>query len=295
VNPVQSTTETAVGTTEPHAMACMEIWGGNIAASTAVSTPGIDAFVYSKPYQASEGGGDIHYLSLCSAGKIGRFVVADVSGHGEEVSELAQRLRGLMRKHINTPDQTRFARALNEAFAGDGDAGGRFATAILATYWTPSDHLIVCNAGHPRPLWYKAKEQRWTLMDDEGALTDGAEGTGIRNLPLGVIDPTDYTQAAYKLAPGDTVILYTDSLTEAKALNGDMLGEEGLLRLARSLDASHSSDLVPRLLDAVDRHRGGAEADDDVTLLVLHHNAAEPPAYSLGEKVATLGRMMGLV
>lgn len=279
---------------QPHAMACMEIWGGNVAASTAVSTPGIDAFVYSRPYHSHEGGGDIHYVSLCSAGKIGRFVVADVAGHGAEVAGIAQRLRSLMRRHINAVDQARFARALNEAFSRGDTSSGRFATAILATYWAPTDHLVVCNAGHPRPLWYKARERRWVLMDEEGALPAGARDTGIRNLPLGVIDPTDYTQAAYKLDPGDIVVLYTDSIIEAKAPGGELLGEEGLLGVARSLDPSRPDEFVPRLLDAAGRHRAGAEADDDVTILVLHHNAAEPPAYSLGEKVATLGRMLGL-
>lgn len=278
-----------------HDLACMEIWGGNTHSNTAVSTPGIDAFVYRQPYGGAEGGGDIHYVSLCAAGKIARFVVADVSGHGEEVADLAARLRTMMRKNINTIDQTRFARAVNEAFSTEGDAG-RFATALLASYWAPSDHLIVCNAGHPRPLWYRAAEKRWELMVASSA--DSGEldrSTGLSNLPLGIIDPTDYTQEAFKLGRGDIVLVYTDSLTEARNASGEMLGEAGLLRVAAGLDASNPAELVPSLLDAVSGYRGaGVPSDDDVTVLALHHNASPTPAYSVWERLEMLGRMAGL-
>lgn len=280
-----------------HGMSCMEIWGGNIAASTAVSTPGIDAFVYSKPYQQANdlsGGGDIHYVSLCAGGKIARFAVADVSGHGEVVSGLATRLRGMMRRHINTPNQARFATDLNAAFATEADLG-RFATAILATYWSPTDHLIVCNAGHPRPLWYRAAEKRWCLMTEDLGLRAGqASETTIRNLPLGIIDPTDYTQSAYPLSRGDLVLIYTDSLSEAASPDGTLLSEVGLIRLCERLDASRPDLLIPALLDSVRAYRGGPEPDDDVTALLLHHNASETPRYSLRERAEMVARMIGI-
>jgi sigma-B regulation protein RsbU (phosphoserine phosphatase) len=278
-------------------MACMEIWGGNVAADTAVSTPGIDAFVYSKPYhQANEqsGGGDIHYVSLCASGRLARFAVADVSGHGEMVSGLATSLRGMMRRHINTPNQSRFATDLNAAFANES-AEGRFATALLATYWTPTDHLIICNAGHPRPLWYRAAEKRWHLMTEElGVHADQANDTGIRNLPLGIIDPTDYTQSAYPLARGDLVLIYTDSLSEATAPDGTLLGEHGLIRICEQLDPTRPDVFIPALLDGVRAYRGGLEPDDDVTALLLHHNASGVPRYSLRERAAMIGRLLGI-
>ncbi|MFM9958678.1 MAG: PP2C family protein-serine/threonine phosphatase [Phycisphaerales bacterium] len=289
-----------LGTEAAHGMACMEIWGGNVATEQAVSTPGIDAYVYSKPYAGSEGGGDIHYVSLCSAGKIARFAVADVAGHGAEVSELAIRLRGMMRRYINTPDQARFASELNAAFGGESQAGGgRFATALLATYWAPTDHLIICNAGHPRPLWYRASERRWTLMTEESGLrADHAGGwsddIGIRNLPLGILDPTDYTQSAFPLAKGDLVLIYTDSLTEATAPTGEMLGETGLLNLCAELDATRPEGFIEALLERVKHFRAAADSDDDVTALLLHHNAADVPRYSLAARAGMVLRMLGL-
>ncbi len=89
----------------------MEVWGGNGAIHNAISVPGIDAWISSDPYEGNAYGGDIHSVSMCGAGRISRFAIADVAGHGAAVGELAHRLRSLMRKYINTLDQTRFARA----------------------------------------------------------------------------------------------------------------------------------------------------------------------------------------
>ena len=63
-----------------------------------VSTPGLDLWVWSRPYQQAAGGGDVHYVSLCGGGLITRLILADVSGHGDSVAELATSLRDLMRR-----------------------------------------------------------------------------------------------------------------------------------------------------------------------------------------------------
>lgn len=63
-------------------MQCMEVWGGNTAIDSGLSVPGIDAWIHSQPSRGQRSGGDIYYASMCGAGRIGRFVLADVSGHG---------------------------------------------------------------------------------------------------------------------------------------------------------------------------------------------------------------------
>ncbi len=283
------------GEDETHEMSCMEIWGGNRAIDDAISTPGIDAWVYSRPHAGGERGGDVHYVSMCAAGKIARFAVADVSGHGETVSAFAAALRALMKRHINTPDQTKLTRALNDGFSRSG-LGGLFATAVLASYFAPTDHLILCNAGHPRPLWWRASERRWEVLDHEAdaAATDG----GVANLPLGVIEPTAYHQFAVRLGVGDRVLLYTDSLVEARNASGEMLGETGLLDLAtevaRESEELDDPHLVRRLVSRVRAYTGDAEPEDDVTAMLLTHNGGDPARQSLGEKIRVLGKMMGL-
>src|SRR5262249_55062163 len=68
-----------------HTMRCLEVWGGNQAVDNGVVMAGLDAWLFSRPYQGHSAGGDIHYVSSCAAGMLTRLLVADVSGHGEAV------------------------------------------------------------------------------------------------------------------------------------------------------------------------------------------------------------------
>ncbi len=272
-----------------HALRCMEVWGGNQAIHNAISVPGIDAWISSRPYGGQPFGGDIHYISMCGAGRISRFAVADVSGHGATVSHLADRLRSLMLKYINTLDQTRFAQTLNHELLQLAQEG-RFATALLTTYFARTDHLIICNAGHPRPIWYHATSQSWELLDPDMP----QRATEDVNLPLGVIEPTSYVQFAVKLGKDDLVLIYTDALTEARNAEGRRLGEKGLIDLVRRLDTHEPQELIAKVLTALAEYHGRASAEDDETLLVLHHNAADPPKQSIGQRIHVMAKMLGL-
>jgi len=278
----------AAQSAEAMALRCMEIWGGNHGVDQAASMPGIDVYVHSTPYQGGDSGGDIYYISQCGAGNIARVVLADVAGHGTSVADLALSLQRLMRKNINTMDQTRFARDLNSEFDAINTAG-RFATALLATYWAPTNHLILVNAGHPPPLRYSQKEGRW-LAIERGSI-DGEE---VPNLPLGIIAPTEYSQDAIGLDPGDKVLMYTDALVEADMGNGAQLGVSGLLNLIEKVDLSEPERITSQVRERVREIRGGADAEDDETLILLEHNGVEAPRQSLGEKLSMLGRMAGL-
>lgn len=271
---------------EARAMKCMEIRGGSQAVEEAVAMPGLDVWVSSLPYRGSASGGDVYYVSLCGGGMLTRLIVADVSGHGEDVAGFSASLRTLMRKNINTKSQTALVRALNRQFAEMAQLR-RFATAVVATYLATRRRLTVCNAGHPRPLWYRASSGRWALLDRGG---DDAPG----NLPLGLDDETPYRQFAQDLGPGDLVLFYTDALIEASGPSGEMLGEEGLLALARDLDPGDPSRIGRALLAGVEAHRGGKEADDDTTLVVLRHNAGGPRRLSIGEKLDVYAKVFGL-
>jgi serine phosphatase RsbU (regulator of sigma subunit) len=272
-----------------------EIWGGNNAAQDRISVPGFDAHLYAIPWQGQLGG-DLRFVSTCAMGQIVRFTLADIAGHGPEAGEWALRLRSLMRKHINTPNPTKFARALNAEFNRISEAGG-FATAIITTYFAPTDHLIACNAGHPRPLLYRARERRWEIFDESApdVLKPGdARQTGISNLPLGIITPTNYPQFATKLELGDIYISYTDALIEAKSPDGRQLGEQGLMQLVQGLDVTDPARIGPAVLDAIGAHRAGAPSDDDTTLLVLYHNGTNPPD-GVWPRVKALGRLVGII
>ena len=98
------------------------------------------------------------------------------------------------------------------------------------------------------------------------------------------------------LARGDRVVFYTDALIEAADEAGKLLGETGLLDAASRLGAEDKSpeEIGAGLLRQVQRHRGCAQAGDDVTLIVLHHRATGPRRLSVGQKVDVYAKVFGL-
>ncbi|HKQ46614.1 MAG TPA: PP2C family protein-serine/threonine phosphatase [Phycisphaerae bacterium] len=258
---------------DPHTqtMQCMEVWGGNQPADSGVIMPGLDAWVYSRPHGDATGGGDVHYVSSCATGRITRLLVADVSGHGAAVSETAGKLRSLMRRYVNYIDQTRFVRALNDEFIALAQEQ-RFATAVAATFFGPTHSLALCNAGHPPPLFYEARTGTWQVLEQARSPSSGDPS----NMPLGILDMTQYEQFALRLREGDMVLCYTDALIEAKDKKGEWLGTPGLLEIVRGIDVSEPGEFIKRLLAAIAAIRPGNLEDDDVTALLFRHNGLVP-------------------
>jgi serine phosphatase RsbU (regulator of sigma subunit) len=259
---------------QPQVMQCMEVWGGNAVADRSVSMPGLDAWVYCKPFENSEAGGDVYYLSSCATGRIARLLVADVSGHGAAVRDIAVALRTLMRRYVNCLDQCQFVRSMNRQFTELSSAGS-FATAVVTTFFAPTNELTLCSAGHPAPLLYRAVTRQWSLLDSKAPSAAGAGAPKLANIPLG-IDDVEYEQFSVQLDIGDLVLCYSDSLIEARDASGELLGEKGLLALARQLDASDSATLVPSLLSSIASIRAGNLAGDDVTVMLFRPNGSAP-------------------
>jgi len=96
---------------------CTEVWGGMETVDRPLQTQGLQGRVYSRPYHGAVGGGDVHYISSCGSGQFSRWVLADVSGHGEQVMQTASRLRQLMRRHVVNHSQAWLVRSVNREFA----------------------------------------------------------------------------------------------------------------------------------------------------------------------------------
>jgi phosphoserine phosphatase RsbU/P len=270
----------------PHTLECSEVWGGNDEADRVVVMQGLDAWVLSRPCEGDPAGGDIHYLSSCATGRISRILIADVSGHGSTVADLALRLRSLMRRYVNYVDPARLVGRINREFAGLTD-GGRFATAVVATLWGPTGELTITNAGHPPPLLFQASTGRWRYLDDR-ALPQEA----IQDIPLGITDATEYRPFGLTLSPGDMLLLYTDALIEARSPAGEQLGPAGLSRLVEQAGQGPAGGLLRRVLDAVQEFTGGLPPDDDATLLLLRPNAIRPPEGSFALGIKATARLL---
>src|SRR4029453_2538102 len=91
----------------PRRLACAETWAGNDRVATLVELPGMVAWVQSLPAGSGEAGGDVHYLSVCPSCLVSRIALADVSGHGQAVVALGEKLRELMNRYLRALDQVR--------------------------------------------------------------------------------------------------------------------------------------------------------------------------------------------
>src|SRR5439155_5083570 len=158
--------------------------------------------------------------------------------------------------------------SLNREFSAAA-VSGVFATAVVMTFESAGNRLVVSNAGHPPPLWYQSKRRRWTLLQPQTAADEGG-------LPWGIEDESTYQQFQLPLSVGDIILCYTDSLAEAKGADGEMLGTAGLLRIIGGIGNVQPSQLIPRLLSEIAKDDPAYATRDDVTCLAFRPNGLRP-------------------
>ena len=266
------------GRAPAHLLQCSEVWGGNEPVERSVVMQGLDAWVLAEPHNTTEAGGDIHYLSSCSSGRITRMLVADVSGHGIAVAPVARTLRGLVRRFMNFVDQSRLVGSINQEFSQLTRDGG-FATAIIGTYWGPTGRLELTSAGHPPPLMYSIARNSW-LPVASARMPHDSDSSDASDLPLGIFEDSSFTVFHVDLAQGDMVLLYTDALIEARRDDGTLLQIEGLARVLNGLSGT-APEAIPRA--AMQQiAAAGFRIDDDATLMLVKPNSATPHGSLLG-------------
>ncbi len=248
----------------PPMMACMEVWGGNQSTQRSFSMLGLEAWIYSQPYKQAAGGGDVYFISSCATGRITRLLVADISGHGQSLAQTGERLRDLMRRHVNHVEQRQFLAEMNREFGEVRHAGG-FATAVAASFFSPDRRFTVTNAGHPPPLIFSSQTGHWAILDTSGDNTSD----GLSDFPLGMLEEMEYGEQRIHAYPGDLLMFYTDSLIESRNTAGQLLGPKGLLSLMKSVDPRRPDELIPQLLKQISSLYPENLSDDDVTVLIV--------------------------
>ncbi len=242
---------------------CMEIWGGNVTIDQSFTAPGIEIFVNSLPFEGSEsGGGDIYYVTSCASGRISRFLLADVSGHGEDAADVAVSLRDLMRQNVNRISQESFVHDLNEQFE-DLSGSSRFATAVVATYFHPKNSLAISVAGHPFPFFYRASEERWFQLAPAES-----ESQGLSNLPFGIDSSSEYPGKELSIEVGDMFLLYSDAFIEAVNSDQKQLGMSGVLSILNGTKDLNPDEIIPFLRTHIGQLADGNLTEDDATLVL---------------------------
>jgi serine phosphatase RsbU (regulator of sigma subunit) len=183
------------------------------------------------------------------------FVVADVAGKGLPAALLTAVLQGGFAAITLTPDPKRVITQLNR-YVWARSEPNRYATAIIGVI--SEDGRVECiNAGHHSGLVAHA----------------GTVGQVFKSesFPIGMFPDAEFTPSRERLEPGDTLILFSDGLTEAENTDGE---EFGMDRLADVLqDHAHlpAKDLSAAILDRIATFSRGCEQTDDMTLLVLRY------------------------
>ncbi len=248
---------------------CAEIWAGSERTASLLELPGLAAWVYSTPSGPGEAGGDVHYLSVCPSCIVSRVALADVSGHGEAVRAIAEKLRELMRQYLTALEQGELMRDLNRAVQ-ELD-GVHYATMVAVGWHSRRGLLVLTNAGHPPPCVFRAADAEWSWLERRGAGDPERAPVGV---PLGLLAGADYQRNVVKPRDGDLVVLYSDGVSEASNPAGDELGRDGLMNMVRGLDPRSAGAFGLELTRALSGFRGGRAPADDETIIVLQRVAA---------------------
>jgi sigma-B regulation protein RsbU (phosphoserine phosphatase) len=246
----------------PGRLSCGQTWSGSGITSGVMMLPGLEVWVQSVPAGAAHAGGDVHYLSNCPQCIVSRIALADVSGHGDQVAAFADALRHLMIKHLSALDQEALMRELNRV-ARFALGSFRYATMLALGWHSRKGLLVITNAGHPPPMWYRAALKSWTWLDIDRRSVKAA------GVPLGLLEEMQYLRRVIKLQEDDLVVLYSDGASEALNNAGIELGRDGLMSLAGECDLQSAAACGTGLAQSLLSFRGGGSAQDDQTVIVL--------------------------
>ena len=129
-------------------------------------------------------------------------------------------------------------------------------------------------------------------MEVIGGWRWGGKGETPRNMPLGILDLTEYEQTDLELEVGDKLVCYTDALIESRDADGEMLGEEGLLKIMRLVGDVPSEKLIDGLLKEIGERYPTNLSEDDVTVMLISPNGKRAQ-YSFFDRLWAQVRFVG--
>jgi phosphoserine phosphatase RsbU/P len=194
--------------------------------------------------------------------EVGRWglVIGDVMGKGVPAGLIMTMMRGMLRGEVlHGHPPGRILQNLNQVMYADLENSHRFVTLFYSEYEPISRVLSYSNAAHNPPLWWHAATKTVTRLDTLGML-------------IGLDANSQYEDGQAVLEPGDTIIYYTDGLTDASAASGDRYDEDNLITTFSTACryCSGPQEILDYLFDQVQEFIGDNKQNtDDMTLVVL--------------------------
>ena len=208
-------------------------------------------------------GGDYYDFLELRAGRLA-LVLADIAGKGVSGALLMANLQANLRSQcaMGVDDLRRVLASVNHSFCENtGDAS--YATLFFADYDDTSRRLRYANCGHLPPLLLSANGS------SEGQVSGArkVEWLGATCTVVGLFEEWRCEIAEVGLAPGDTLVLYTDGITEARSADGEEFGESRLLDTLQRNCHLPVGSLLQAVVGAVEQFRRGEQLDD-ITLVI---------------------------
>ena len=224
-----------------------------------------DFDLFASMHAAKEVGGDFYDFYMLDDRHLA-VTVADVSGKGVPAALFMMRgktiLKNLALMSVGFDDAAAVLTLANQQLC-QANEEMMFITVFFAILDVHTGELIYVNGGHNPPLVSHRTDKgtEWTYLRTEK-----------KSRPLGVIEDFVYTANKLTLAPGDTLFLYTDGVTEAMNTEEQLYGEERLQNFLNHTEtAAAVKDLIHAVQNDIDAYENGAEQFDDITMLGLRY------------------------
>ena len=189
------------------------------------------------------------------------FTVGDIAGKGPPAAILAAAVQGMITAAADTSPTPRVTiERVNRALVRRA-IESRFTTVFHGTL-APGGRLVACNAGHNPAI----------LLRSDGSVRRLAQG----GLVLGVFAEAVYEDEEVALTPRDTLVVFSDGVTEAASPERQLFGDERVLECLKDTSELSAQQLVERLLSEVRSFTRGLPPEDDITVLVLKGIPSRP-------------------
>jgi serine phosphatase RsbU (regulator of sigma subunit) len=201
-------------------------------------------------------GGDYYDFAI-EGGRV-LLALGDVSGKGTGAALLMTVLRAAVRAHWTEPKLAEAVARINRTVCQNVPSS-KYVTFFLASLDPVSGRLDYVNAGHNPPILVRAS-------GEVEKLTAGG-------LVLGIFEGVSYEGGSVEMGQGDTLIIYSDGVTETWDPDGEEYGEDKLVALAVAGRAKGADAVQNGILCEIEKFEQGARATDDRTLVVLKREA----------------------
>ena len=181
-------------------------------------------------------------------------VLADVSGKGVSAALLSSLLQGALDLQLRSGMETTEALARANLFICERTQSNRFVTLFLFSLdENGTGHYV--GAGHNPAYLYRKEDGMIEELRSE-------------DLVLGAFDFADYSAIPIQLNQGDLLVVYSDGLTEAENMKGDMFEEERLIKLIQENGSKGAEALQVSILNAIEDFTQNRAQTDDITFLL---------------------------